>query len=76
MTIKFKGAVKGKIKGCSACGTRRFSKTGYSLTGTYRLPSGMTKTFIAGRAVEVEDSDGSFLLNETDIRGNYVFEEV
>ena len=61
MKLKFTGVIEKRSGGCGACGkkhTDRVMKT----SKTYILPSGITKTFIAGRVEEVSDTDAAFLL--------------
>lgn len=62
MKIKFNGVLEKKKKGCSVCG-RRFASTGFTISKTYILPSGVTKTFRAGRCEEVKEADAEFLLS-------------
>ncbi len=76
MTIKFNGMTEKRKKGCSVCG-RRHSESGFSVSKTYILPSGVTETFRAGRCVEVKDEDARFLLSyqyEKDGQIHKVFE--
>lgn len=61
MKIKFNGTVGRRSGGCSACG-HKSSGDGFLTTKTYILPSGITKTFRAGKCVEVKDIDAEFLL--------------
>lgn len=63
MKIKFNGMFqRGAGKGCPVCGHRTHDVE-FQTIKTYILPSGMTKTFRAGRIEEVADSDGDFLLS-------------
>lgn len=79
MKIKFTGIVEKRSGGCRACGKGRTDRV-FKTSKTYILPSGMTKTFVAGRIVEVSEADAAFLLqyNYTDTDGNVkqVFEAV
>lgn len=61
MKIKFNGIVEKRKGGCSACG-RRKTESQFHVSKTYILPSGITKTFRAGQAVEVSERDAAFLL--------------
>lgn len=65
MKIVFNGIMERTVKGCSACGTRRVSNHHFSMTKTYILPSGQTKTFYMGKEEEVSEMDGKFLLSYT-----------
>ena len=62
MTIKFNGVIEKRRKGCSVCGSKH-TENGFSGSKTYILPSGITKTFRAGKCVEVKDEDAEFLLS-------------
>lgn len=62
MTIKFNGIMEKRRKGCSVCG-RKHDGIGFSGSKTYILPSGITKTFRAGKCVEVTNEDAAFLLS-------------
>lgn len=62
MKIRFNGVMEKKKKGCSVCG-RKSTEMGFSGSKTYILPSGITKTFMAGRCVDVKDEDAEFLLS-------------
>lgn len=64
MKIKFNGVIEKQSRGCSACGKAR-SETSFQNSRMYILPSGITKTFRAGRVEEVSDEDGAFLLTYT-----------
>lgn len=76
MKIKFNGVMEKRKKGCSVCG-RKHAEFGFSGSKTYILPSGVTKTFRAGRCEEVKDEDAEFLLSyryEKDGKIQNVFE--
>lgn len=76
MKIRFNGVVGRRSGGCSACG-HKSTGAGFLTTKTYILPSGTTKTFRAGKCVEVKDIDAEFLLSyryEKDGRVKHVFE--
>lgn len=62
MKIQFNGIIEKASHGCGACGKKR-TDTVYKTSKTYILPSGITKTFIAGRPEEVSEKDAAFLLN-------------
>lgn len=62
MKIMFNGVIEKRKKGCSVCGQKR-TEMGFSGSKTYILPSGITKTFRAGKCVEVKDEDADFLLS-------------
>lgn len=62
MKVKFTGVIERRSKGCGACGKRHTDRE-FRTSKTYILPSGITKTFFAGRAEEVSDIDGNFLLS-------------
>ena len=62
MKIKYMGVIEKHSKGCGVCG-KRHTDPEFRAFKTYILPSGMTKTFFAGRVEEVSDSDGAFLLS-------------
>lgn len=77
MMIKFNGVYEKRKKGCSVCG-RKNATNGFTTVKTYILPSGITKTFRAGRCEEVSQMDAEFLLtyrceDETGIE-RFVFE--
>ncbi len=61
MKVKFTGATEKRKGGCPVCGKVRSGST-FTAIKSYTMPSGITKTFIAGRPEEVSDSDGEFLL--------------
>lgn len=60
MTVRFLGMVETTLSGCK-CSGRKETKT-FSRHKDFYLPSGILKTFYAGREVEVSDEDGEFLL--------------
>lgn len=62
MKIVFNGVIERRRKGCSVCG-KTVNSAGFTTTKTYILPSGITKTFRAGRVEEVQDMDAEFLLS-------------
>lgn len=62
MKVKFTGVIERRSGGCGACGKKRTDRV-MKTSKTYILPSGITKTFIAGRVEEVSDIDGAFLLS-------------
>lgn len=62
MRIVFNGIIEKSRKGCGVCGRRR-TENQFLDHKTYILPSGVSKTFRVGQAVEVSDRDGNFLLN-------------
>lgn len=62
MKIMFNGLMEKRRKGCSVCG-QKHTEMGFAGSKTYILPSGITKTFRAGRCVEVKDEDAEFLLS-------------
>lgn len=64
MRVKFLGNVEKRKKGCPVCGRRKSEYT-YRSHRSFILPSGMTKTFRVGYAVDVMDIDGEFLLGCT-----------
>lgn len=61
MKIRFTGVLEKRTGGCSRCGGGHTGQK-FATAKTYILPSGITKTFIAGRAEEVSDRDAAFLL--------------
>lgn len=61
MKVVFNGIVEKARKGCGACGKRR-TENQFLTWKTYILPSGITKTFRVGKAVEVSEKDANFLL--------------
>ena len=65
MRIVFNGIMERTVRGCSACGSRRVSNNHFTMTKTYILPSGQTKTFHTGVIEEVSEMDGRFLLSYT-----------
>lgn len=80
MRVIFNGILAKTSGGCVPCGAKRASKLSMVTTKQYILPSGAMKTFRVGRAEEVSDKDGEFLLSYkyTDKNGNEksVFTEV
>jgi len=65
MRVRFNGVVEKRKGGCAPCAKKRGkSRVGkrYVTSKMYTLPSGQSKMFYAGRATEVSDSDGEFLL--------------
>lgn len=62
MKIRFTGVIEKRAKGCGKCGKYHADRE-FRTFKTYILPSGMTKTFFAGRVEEVTDIDGAFLLS-------------
>lgn len=62
MRVIFCGIVE-KGSGCNCAGRR--SENVLVTRKTYHLPSGASKTFIAGHPVEVSDEDGAFLMQFT-----------
>lgn len=65
MKIVFNGIMEKTVRGCSVCGSRRVSNNHFTMTKTYILPSGLSKTFHMGVEEEVSDTDGKFLLSYT-----------
>jgi len=61
MKIKFNGIIEKRKGGCGACGRRR-TESQFQVSKSYILPSGITKVFRTGQAVEVSDTDAAFLL--------------
>lgn len=80
MKIRFNGILLRTKEGCPVCGQKKTTDGSFKTLKTYILPSGVTKTFRAGRVEEVADMDGDFLLSYqyTDKEGNVkpVFEVV
>lgn len=62
MKVIFKGTYEKERKGCPICSGRLASRTTFTSVKKYYLPSGQAKTFRAGKAEEVCDLDGEFLL--------------
>lgn len=62
MKIKFNGIIEKRSKGCPVCG-KRTTDSQFTTMKSYILPSGITKTFRAGREEEVNEEDASFLLS-------------
>lgn len=79
LKVIFKGVRESRVSGCSSCGSRRQMSGTFERTKKMILPSGMTRTFVAGRAETVSESDGQFLLDQTYIDRDSeipMFEEV
>lgn len=75
MTLKFKGFVEQRKRGCPVCGNRTIDGS-YVTSKMFILPSGKTMTFRVGRKQEVSDADGEFLLSLKDKQGKPVFEVI
>lgn len=67
MKVVFNGALETKSGGCVPCGRKRVSKQSMTTKKEYYLPSGVKKVFYLGRAEEVSDEDGEFLLSITSV---------
>lgn len=67
MKVRFNGVLESKTGGCIPCGRKRASKKSITTKKEYILPSGIKKTFYIGRAEEVSDMDGEFLLQYTSL---------
>lgn len=79
MKIVFNGVLEFKSGGCIPCGRKRASKKSLTTKKDYILPSGRTVTFYLGRAEDVSDSDGEFLLSynsSPDLGGQKPFTKV
>lgn len=63
MKVVFNGVLESKSGGCVPCGRKRASKKTMVTRKEYYLPSGITKMFYLGRAEEVSDEDGAFLIS-------------
>lgn len=64
MIVVFNGVVEThKSGGCTSCGRQAKSSKHLATSKSYFLPSGRNKTFVMGRAEEVSDEDGNFLLS-------------
>lgn len=64
MKLKFNGITEKRSKGCPVCGGGgRKTDIAFRTTKTFILPSGVTKTFRAGKIEEVSEEDGDFLLS-------------
>lgn len=63
MQIKFNGYIEVRESGCGICGTKRKSEKSLTTHKMFILPSGKTITFYIGKAEEVSESDGQFLLS-------------
>lgn len=63
MKLVFNGLLERKSQG-GGCNCKK-SGSGYGFTSSrmYILPSGVTKTFLVGKAEEVSEKDGKFLLS-------------
>lgn len=61
MRIVFNGLLEKKSGGCNC--KRNSAGYGFVNSRTYILPSGRSKTFIAGKEETVTDRDGKFLLS-------------
>lgn len=59
MRVVFKGLIE-QGKGCNCAG--RKSEKVLTTRKVYHLPSGASKTFIAGHPTEVSEDDGAFLM--------------
>lgn len=75
MKVRFKGTVEKIKKGCPVCGKRRIDSQ-FSLSKTYILPSGVAKTFRAGKIEEVSIEDAQFLSDFTYIDHNGTVQNV
>ena len=73
MRVKFNGLVETRSKGCKPCGKATGEST-MTTSKLFFLPSGKQITFRVGRAVEVSEPDGAFLMEYNNTRK--VFEEV
>lgn len=62
MKIRFNGIIEKRTKGCPVCG-KRTTDSQFKTMKSYILPSGITKTFRAGRIEEVTETDADFLLS-------------
>ena len=71
MKIVFNGLTEKRSKGCPVCG-KRITDNHFLTMKSYILPSGMTKTFRAGKPEEVSEGDAEFLLSYKykDAQGN------
>lgn len=68
MKVAFNGAIeKRQGGGCNCKG--KVTSSVFVRSKMYILPSGLTKTFIAGQPVEVSEQDGKFLLS-------YVYKDI
>lgn len=77
MKVKFNGLLEKKSSGCNC--KRQSNGYGFVNSRMYILPSGIQKTFFAGKVEEVSERDGNFLLsyNVKDANGTRkVFEKV
>lgn len=79
LKVVFKGIRESRMSGCTSCGSRRKMSGVFERTKKMTLPSGATRTFIAGRIESVSEGDGHFLLAQTYIDHDSelsMFEEV
>lgn len=63
MKVVFNGVLETKSSGCVPCQRKRTTKKSMTTRKEYIMPSGARKMFYIGRAEEVSDSDGEFLLS-------------
>ena len=63
MKVVFNGTLETKASGCVPCQRKRVTKQSMTTKKEYYLPSGIKKVFYLGRAEEVTDADGEFLLS-------------
>lgn len=64
MKLRFNGIMQKKSKGgCSKCGQKSATSYRMMTSKMFILPSGRNVSCIAGRVVDVSDSDASFLLS-------------
>lgn len=79
MKIKFTGMMQEVESGCVPCGRSAGSKMAFVTSRDVILPSGQTKTFHRNEVVEVNATDGEWLLSwiERDPSGmeRHVFEK-
>lgn len=61
MNIRFNGLLEKRGGGCNC--KRDASGYGFVNSRMYILPSGISKTFIVGKAEKVSEQDGRFLLS-------------
>ena len=69
MKIVFNGVFEKRTKGCN-CKRQGNSEYGFVTQKMYILPSGTTRTFIAGKVEEVNGKDAEFLLRYIDKDAN------
>ena len=67
MKVKFNGTIEKRTKGCNCKGS--ISEYGFVNSKLYILPSGRSVQFYLGKAEEVSEIDGNFLLS-------YVYKDV